>query len=391
MGSRDEQERDEKELGEMPTNRLPLLGVVGLVLTAGLAATSGAVSAPATGSPVSADSALASSKIAFVSEPAQGGYCGTVYVINADGSGQRRLTNGGVPGCGQEWGAAWSPDGRNIAFVGNPMFPPPAGTPYTYDSTIYVMNADGSAQRGLTGTAGFEDSPAWSPDGRKIAFLRLRQSMSELYVVNADGSGELRLIASRAARGLAWSPDARKIAFVGTLGRGRHNMEIYVVNTDGSGRRRLTSNTVGDSHPVWSPDGRRIAFESNWQVWVMNADGSEKRKLTLKGAHNFNPVWSPDGQRIAFEAGGRQVDSYKPGSAGFGVYVMNADGSGQQRLTRGGSQPSWSPHGRKIAYLSKRSGNRDIWIMNADGSGQRNLTRSADRRESGPVWSAARR
>ena len=98
----------------MPKNRLPLLGVVGLVLTAGLAATSGAVSAPATA--VSAGPAQASSKIAFIREPPRSGYCGTVWVMNADGSGQRRLTNGGVPGCSWEWGHAWSPDGR-IAMI----------------------------------------------------------------------------------------------------------------------------------------------------------------------------------------------------------------------------------------------------------------------------------
>ena len=139
--------------------------------------------------------------------------------MNADGSGQSRLTNGSVPECGQEWGAAWSPDGRKIAIVGNPMFPPPAGTPYTFASKIYVMNADGSGQRRLTGgTADFEESPAWSPDGRKIAFVR-----DGVYVVNADGSGERRLTRIRAAfRGLAWSPDGLKDRLRGgPWGRGR--------------------------------------------------------------------------------------------------------------------------------------------------------------------------
>ena len=95
----------------MPTNRPPVLGVIGLVMAAGLAATSGAVSALATGSPVSAGSAQTSSKIAFISEPAQGGYCGTVYVMNADGSGQRNLTR--TPGAGsRESVPVWSPAQR---------------------------------------------------------------------------------------------------------------------------------------------------------------------------------------------------------------------------------------------------------------------------------------
>lgn len=73
------------------------------------------------------------------------------------------------------------------------------------------------------------------------------------------------------------------------------------------------------------------------------------------------------------------------------VYVMNADGSGQRRLARGGSQPQWSPDGREIAFVSERDGNPDIYVMNADGSEQRNLTRGAGRRESRPVWSAAQK
>ena len=73
------------------------------------------------------------------------------------------------------------------------------------------------------------------------------------------------------------------------------------MNADGSGLRRLTRNTVGDRNPVWSPDGRRIAFESDWQLNVMNADGSGQRRLTRNAGRNFAPAWSPDGQKIAFE------------------------------------------------------------------------------------------
>ena len=96
---------------------------------------------PALSARSSLAAAAANSKIAFISEPPGGGYCGIVYVMNADGSGQRRLANGGVPGCGQEGGPAWSPDGRRIAFVSNGM---PPGRRRSATSKIYVMNADGS-------------------------------------------------------------------------------------------------------------------------------------------------------------------------------------------------------------------------------------------------------
>jgi Tol biopolymer transport system component len=321
--------------------------------------------------------AQATSKIAFICEPYSGGYAGVLWVMNPDGSGQRRLAPA-HPG-------RWSPDGQKLAFGGD---------------DIYVINADGSDQVKLTSDPGWDDGDlAWSPDGRAIAFRRQLPPdgrSSEIHVMNADGSEQRMLTRIAQQLGdpvdLAWSPRGNKIA----LSRRDGNLEIYVMNTDGSEQRRLTRNTVRDSNPVWSPDGRRIAFEHNWQVWVMNADGSGQRRLTRNGGRNFAPAWSPDGRRIAFERRLGRVQSVDwcsgCGTARiFEVWVTNADGSGQQSLTPRGAKPSWSPDGRRIAFVSKRDGNAEIYAMNADGSGQRNLTRTPGRQERWAAWSPAQK
>jgi Tol biopolymer transport system component len=328
-----------------------------------------------TASSVSARSSLfaatATSKIAFISEPLNIGYVGVLYVMNADGSGKRKLS----PAFRD---MRWARDGQKIAF-----------SAWSHDtSDLYVMNADGTGRRTLTSDPGWDGGPTWSPDGRALAYTAGGGFVAGIYVINADGT-ERRMLTSGARRGeLAWSPVGDKIAFVDERGG---DLEIYIMNPDGSEQRRLTRNTVRDSNPVWSPDGRRIAFESNWQVYLMNADGSGQRRLTRNGARNFAPAWSPDGQRIAFE---RRVGRKKYGSCSgcgrastFQVYVMNTDGSEARMLAQDGAQPFWSPDGQKIAYERKS----DIYVMNADGSGQRNLTRSAGRVESLPVWSAAQK
>jgi Tol biopolymer transport system component len=215
----------------------------------------GASSHPAS-SALSARSSLAAgagrSRIAFISEPPRGGYCGTVYVMNSDGSGQRRLTNGGVPGCGQEGGAAWSPDGRRIAL--SAWFPNAVGAGMKVK--IVVMKPDGTGQRRLTRSAGDEYSPAWSPDGRQITFIGPDAGILALYVVNADGTGQRRLAGTGTGYLFAsvWSPDAQRIAFVA-------NAALYIVNADWT-RASISSRSSGlPSRAVRAGEGGRGGAE----------------------------------------------------------------------------------------------------------------------------------
>jgi len=307
--------------------------------------------------PPVAGSAQASWKISFSSGP------GPLYVMNADGSGQRWLTL-----TLSTWGTSpWSPDGRRIAF----------GSGRDGNGDVYAMNADGSAQRNLTRNPSHDFAPSWSPDGRRIAFLSSRGGNSEIYAMNTDGSRQRNLTRNPANdSAFAWSPDSRRIAFTS---KRDGNWEVYVMTADGNGQRRLTRG----AGPVWSPDGRKIAFTSkrdgNSEVFVMNADGSGQRNLTRSPRYEGGPAWSPDGRKLAFVGGSRSCMAGAACAGNTDVYVINADGSGQRRLTRAPRDdfvPAWSPDGRKIAFVSKRDGNAEIYVMNTDGSEQRNLTRS---------------
>ncbi len=268
---------------------------------------------------------------------------------------------------------AWAPDGRRLAFVSE----------RDGDAEIYVMKADGSAQENLTRQPANDSHPSWSPDGRKIAFVSRRDGNAEIYVMNADGSGQ-RNVTRTPSSDLdpAWSPDGRAIAFVQKKPKPSETY-LYVVNADGSGLRRLTTRPAHLLNPSWSADGKTIRYGR----YLVHADGTGQtelpRNVPLAGA------WSPDGQRIAFAVAYR-TPRVPETESDAGLWVVNADGSGSRRVARKAawSNPAWSPDGRRIAFRRfdghlggpqlGSAGPSDLYLVNADGSGLRRLTRHAE-------------
>ena len=279
-------------------------------------------------------------KIAFERTGSSVGLYGIedLYLMNADGSGQVNLTHNDNDETGASvCCAAWSPDGSKIAFSNDT-----AGPHGSFD--IYVMNADGSGLRNLTNNQADDVRPAWSPDGTKIAFATFRDGNYEIYVMNADGSGVFNLTNDRACDYYAaWSPQGTKIAFTRADYCNTH-AHIYVMNADGSGVTQLTNGPANNIYPVWSPDGTKLAFDRQrdsdheWELYVMNADGSGQVNLTNNPADNFVYfTWSPDGTRIAFDC----CDVLREE-----IYLINADGSGRINLTNYPARdltPVWRP------------------------------------------------
>jgi Tol biopolymer transport system component len=263
-----------------------------------------------------------------------------IYLMNADGTAQTRLTDN----MAHDFSPAWSTDGAKIAFTSDRDDPNPVRCFPNCNENLYVMNADGTAQTRLTDTQALESHPDWSPDGDWISFDADRDGdgKGEIYIIHADGSGEKRLTDGKTDDHWAdWSPDGTRIAF---SSKRDGNLEIYAMNADGSNARRLTNNNQDDYMPDWSPDGTRIAFFSMSMgagrqfISVMNADGTNLRQLTEPSSRvNEDPAWSPDGTRIAFQ-------SDRDGN--FEIYTMNADGTDVRRLTTqygGDYWPAWRP------------------------------------------------
>lgn len=265
-------------------------------------------------------------RIAFVFTP--DGVAADVYLMSTDGSDLTRVTFQGGSG------PAWSPDGRQLAF-------------FCREGTVgglCLSNEDGSGLRPLTSDSGA--SPRWSPDGTRIAY----QCGSDICLVGSDGSGRVPLTSGSSP---SWSPDGSRLVFDGGT--------IQIVHADGSGRQQLTADSFADS-PAWSPTSDFIVFVSNGVVFRVRSDGTERTQLsTPSRGPDGPPVWSPDGTRIAFARLMRKNSNYRD------IWIMDADGGNLYQVTQyAGEGPAWSPDGGHLAFTIYQGST--LYSIGIDGS-----------------------
>jgi TolB protein len=248
---------------------------------------------------------------------------------------------------------------------------------------IYYGDYDGANQRRVTVSRRLNLNPSWSPDARALAYTTFRPNPDVFVSLIYQG------VLQNPTKGVGtnylpvFSPDGKQIAFMS----GRDgNPEIYAMNVDGSNLRRLTNNQAGDSSPTWSPSGSQIAFTSDRtgkaQIYVMNSsDGSGVRRLTVNESEADRPTWSPPPfNEIAYAA------STGPG---YDIKVLEVSTGNVRPLTFGeGSNegPAWAPGGRHLAFTSTRAGGRtQVFTIGRDGRGLRQITREGNNQT--PAWS----
>jgi TolB protein len=332
-------------------------------------------------------SAVRNGLIAF----ARGGPLSGLFVTNPDGTGLTKLPS--VPG---DTDPAWSPDGSKIAFA---RF-------REGGAGIWVVNADGTGTRRITDGGpdvdGADLGPAWSPDGSRIAFAREGRPAkaptgnTDIYMVNADGTDVVRLTDDPMMEyAPTWSPDGSRIAFaaydLATGGNPPSPLRLFVMNADGTGVKALGPENVDG--PSWSPDGTEIAFvdTETGSIMAIHPDGTALRRIIdvaelVGGVHLvYGATWSPDGTQIAFMAGPESTDTH--------IYVVSRDGSDVRQVTDGptpDAEPAWQPvpaPGASPTVETPRPSPTDATpTPSAFDSGMFNAMRDAIRVSSPAVW-----
>jgi Tol biopolymer transport system component len=259
-----------------------------------------------------------------------------IYLVNLDTTGLIQLTN-------LEGGAcqpSWSPDGSQIVFISPCGARGESTDPPYKDASLYVMTADGSGQKPLTTVPGSDFDPAWSPDGKQIAFTSLRDGAKDIYLLTVETGAIARLTT-------------------------------------------ITGDIQENSQPAWSPNGARIAYMvkrfNTYQVWVMSAAGQDNVQIARSGQRlwDFLPTWMPDGETVLFNQKDADIPS-RPWLMGIRYEDRDTTEPTRLDLPRPIEDVAVSPDGRWVVFETQdNTGNRDIYFMALDGSNRTRLTTDA--------------
>ena len=247
---------------------------------------------------------------------------------------------------------------------------------------IFTCDFDGTEVRQETRDGSIALSPAWSPDGKWMAYTSYKQGNPDLFIRNLRE--QRGVVVSKPGINVtpAWIPGSFKLA--ATFSH-EGDQDIYMLTGHGKLIKKLTHSWGIDVSPSFSPDGKQMAFVSRRsgtpQIHILDLESEKVRRLTYAGRYNTSPSWSPDGTRIAYVA-------MKKGE-GINIHVIGVDGSGDMQLTRhagDNEEPSWSSDGSLIAFTSNREGTSKIYVMTAYGTDQRRLVSMAGE-QFNPKWS----
>lgn len=243
---------------------------------------------------------------------------------------------------------------------------------------LYAISPSGGTPVNLTHTPTVSDvMPSWSPDGKRIAFVRYGSAgaIDGIWTMKTTGAGLKAVPGTKGASDPAWSPDGERIAYSKPIGTQR---EIYVADIDGSPATRLTHTAADDLHPTWSPDGRYLAFNradagGHSRLMRIRLSTLVQTAVTGSTSHDWTPDWS-HGNRIVFS---------RTDSSGYSrLYLVRPDGTGLHRITASrmnDKNPSWSPDGSRLVFTRGGADDADperLYLVRADGTGLTQLTKT---------------